>query len=295
MLQGIGFNSFNLDYGRIYNQQNRTLGQAVERLASGISINRAKDDVANTSISEALKSSIKGYDVAEKNIEDGVSLIQTAESGLNGISTALQDIRALAVQANDGSLSASQKQSIQNEISSRLADIDSIANDTSFNGKKLLDGSSGSLSIQTGTDSTDTSTIDLGSSFKTSSSAATSTGNLNESNTGGSLGVALNNINVATGNIDDILTGIDNALDNVSAAQSELGASENAFNSKLEGLSDKRLAALETQSRKLDANYAQEASNFIQSYILSNGMTTISQQANANSRLALNLLPLVKK
>lgn len=294
MLEGIGFNSFSLDYGRIYTKHNRTLGQAVERLATGLSINRAKDDVANTSIIESLKSSIKGYEVAEKNIGDGMSLVQTAQSGLSGISDALQDIRGLAVQANNSALGSTEKQAIQNQINSRLADIDSMANDTSFNGKKLLDGSSGSLSIQTGAENSDTTAVDLSGNFKISSSSTINSGNINEGNIGGSSGVALNNINVTTGNLDDILTGIDNALENVSAAQSNFGASENAFSSKLEGLSEQKLAALETQSSKLDSNYAQEASNFVQSYILRNGSATISQQANANNRLALNLLPIVK-
>lgn len=293
MLKGIGFNVYDTGIGRVYTQQNRTLGQAVDRLATGLRVNKAADDAAGLSIAEALKTSIKGYEVAEKNIGDGINLVRTAESGLGSISGSLQRIRELVVQAGDGSLSGTEKQALQDEIDQNLSNIDDASSRTSFNGKTLLNGSSGTVNIQTGSDAGNTSAINLSGNF--SSSATTSSGNINEGNIGGSAGESLSNIDVVNGNLNDILTGVDNALDNVSAAQSSMGAKENGFTANLEGLSVQREDALAARSRIMDANYAAEASNAIQSYILRSGAVTLSQQSNMNARLALNLLPLVSK
>ncbi len=290
MLQGIGFSVYSAGIGKAYTQNGRTLGQAVERLATGLKVNKAADDAAGAAMAATLESSIRGYDVAERNIGDALSLVQTAESGLSDISSNLQDIRALVVQAGDSSLSGVEKQAIQSEINQKLNNIDDIASDTSFNGISLLDGSSGTLSIQTSADGNSTSSINLTGNF--SSSASASSGNINESNSGGSSGTKLNNINVVSGNLDDILTGIDNAIDNVSAAQSSFGAKENGFTSSLEGLSVKKADALATRSRIMDTNYAIESSNAIKSYLMQGTSITLTQQADMNARLSLNLLPL---
>lgn len=288
MLQGIGF-SVNTGIGRVYTLQNKNIGQAIDRLATGLKVNKAGDDAAGLSIAETLTSSIRGYEVAEKNVGDGISLVRTAESGLSSISSNLQDIRALVVQAGDSTLSGVEKQALQDEIDQKLSNIDDISSDTSFNGKSLLNGSSGTLNIQTGSDAGDTSGIDLSNNFSTS--ASTSSGNINEGNTGGSAGTSLNNINVVTGDLDDILAGVDNALDNVSAAQSEMGAKENAFTAELENLSVEKEQAITARSRIMDTDYAAEASAIVKSYILRSTAATLSQQSNMNARLALNLLP----
>ncbi len=288
MLQGIGF-SVSAGFGRVYTQQNKNIGQAIDRLATGLKVNKAADDSAGLSIAETLSSSIRGYEVAEKNIGDGISLIRTAESGLSSISSNLQDIRALVVQAGDSTLSGVEKQALQDEINQKLSNIDDISTDTSFNGKSLLNGSSGTLNIQTGSDAGDTSGIDLSNNFSTS--ASTSSGNINEGNTGGSAGEVLNDIDVVNGDLDDILAGVDNALENVSAAQSEMGAKENAFTAELENLSVQKEQAITARSRIMDTDYAAEASAIVKSYILRSTAATLSQQSNMNARLALNLLP----
>lgn len=292
MLSGIAFRAYGTSFGRAYNQNNRTLGQAVERLATGLAVNRAADDVSATARIEALTSSIRGYEVAQRNLGDGVSLVRTAEAGLSSIQTELQEIRALVVDANDDTLGDNEKQAIQNEIDSRLDNIDSIAGGSSFNGINLLDGSAGSISIQTGTNSTDTDSVDLSGNFDTASSA--SAGNINEDNVGGSAGEALNNIDVVSGDLDDILAGLDNAIDNVSAAQSSMGAKESSFNSQMEALSVRREAALSTRSQLQDTDFAHESSQAIRSYILRSGTVALAQQREANASLALTLLPLVR-
>ncbi|MDA0772058.1 MAG: flagellin [Cyanobacteria bacterium] len=292
MLTGISFNSFSTVFGNAYNQTNRTLGQAIERLSSGLRINGAADDVANTARIQSLTSSIRGYEVAERNLGDGVSLIRTAEAGLGSIQTELQEIRSLAVQANNDTLGTVEKQAIQSEIDSRLSNIDDISGGSSFNGIKLLDASAGTLNIQTGTDSGDTDSIDLSGSFD--SASANAAGNINEGNGGGALGEALNNIDVVTGNLDDIITGLDNAIDNVAAAQSSLGAKENAFVSKSQSMSGSREAALATRSRLRDADFARETSIAVRGFILRSSTVAMSSQRQANASLALTLLPMVR-
>ncbi len=116
--------------------------KSMEKLSSGLRINRAGDDAAGLSISEKMRGQISGLDQASKNAQDGISLIQTAEGALNETHAILQRQRELVVQAgNAGTIEAEDLQSIQDEITQLNSELDGIANRTEFNGKKLLDGS----------------------------------------------------------------------------------------------------------------------------------------------------------
>ena len=147
------------------NKSQGALATSLQRLSSGLRINSAKDDSAGLAISERLTSQIKGNDQAARNANDGISLTQTAEGALTTISDNLQRMRELSVQAANGSNSASDRASIDNEVQSLSQEIDRVAQNSSFNGNKLLDGSFTSQNIQVGANATvnDTIAVSIGS------------------------------------------------------------------------------------------------------------------------------------
>ena len=137
-----------------------SLGTAIERLSSGLRINSAKDDAAGQAIANRFTSNINGLSVAARNANDGISLAQTAEGALGEINNNLQRIRELTVQAQNGTNSDSDKASIQDEIKSRLSEIDRVSGQTQFNGVNVL-AKDGKMSIQVGANDGETIDIDL--------------------------------------------------------------------------------------------------------------------------------------
>jgi flagellin len=123
----------------------RAMSRSLERLSSGLRINRAADDAAGLAISEKMRAQIRGLNQAISNAQDGISLIQTAEGALNETHDILQRMRELSVQAANDTLTASDRQNIQQEIDQLTTEIDRIGNTTEFNTKKLLDGTSSAL------------------------------------------------------------------------------------------------------------------------------------------------------
>ncbi|ACS85353.1 FliC/FljB family flagellin [Musicola paradisiaca] len=161
MAQVINTNSISLIAQNNLNKSKTSLSTAIERLSSGLKINSAADNAAGQAISNRFTSQINGLTQASSNASDGISLAQTTEGALDEINENLQSIRTLTVQAQNGTNSASDLQSIQDEITQRLSEIDRISAQTDFNGVKVLDGSKTSVSIQVGSQDGQTITIDL--------------------------------------------------------------------------------------------------------------------------------------
>ena len=160
MAQVINTNSLSLMAQNNLNKSQSSLGTAIERLSSGLRINSAKDDAAGQAISNRFTANIKGLTQASRNANDGISLAQTTEGALNEVNDNLQNIRRLAVQAQNGSNSDSDLKSIQDEITQRLSEIDRISSQTDFNGVKVLSKDQ-SLTIQVGANDGETISIDL--------------------------------------------------------------------------------------------------------------------------------------
>ncbi|HLI26406.1 MAG TPA: flagellin [Chloroflexota bacterium] len=137
----INHNLFALDAQRNLSLTQMSLSKSVERLSSGLRINRAADDAAGLSISEKLRAQINGLDQASRNAQDAISMIQTGEGGLNEVHSMLQRMRELAVEASNDTLSDADRANINSELQQLLAEINNIANTTQFNGKYLLNGS----------------------------------------------------------------------------------------------------------------------------------------------------------
>lgn len=160
MAQVINTNSLSLMAQNNLNKSQSSLGTAIERLSSGLRINSAKDDAAGQAISNRFTANIKGLTQASRNANDGISLAQTTEGALNEVNDNLQNIRRLTVQSQNGSNSSSDLQSIQDEISQRLSEINRISQQTDFNGVKVLSGDQ-KLTIQVGANDGETIDIDL--------------------------------------------------------------------------------------------------------------------------------------
>lgn len=150
MPQIINTNIASLNAQRNLNNSQNAQSQALERLSSGLRINGAKDDAAGLAISNRLDAQVRGLNVANRNAGDGVSLAQTAEGALNSITSSLQRMRELALQSANGSNSALERASIQEEVEQLKAEIGTISEKTNFNGQKLLNGSFQNTSFQTG-------------------------------------------------------------------------------------------------------------------------------------------------
>ena len=143
-------------------QAGQTMSTAMERLSTGSRINSAKDDAAGMAIAMRMTSDIRGFAVAIRNANDGISMTQTAEGALGQVNDMLQRMRELAVQSSNATSSADNRAATQLEITQLRQEIDNIASRTNFNGIKLLDGSAAKMSLQTGVNAGDVMTVSIG-------------------------------------------------------------------------------------------------------------------------------------
>ncbi len=161
MAQTINTNVASLNAQRNLNRSQGLLNQSLERLSTGLRINSAKDDAAGLAISERFTTQIRGLNQASRNASDGISLAQTAESALGELTNNLQRIRELAVQSVNATNSASDRAALNAEVTERIAEVDRIAKQTSFNGVKVLDGSFGTAVFQVGANVGETISVSL--------------------------------------------------------------------------------------------------------------------------------------
>ncbi|UDM06808.1 flagellin FliC [Halomonas sp. NyZ770] len=253
------------------------LAKAQERLSSGLRINSAADDAAGQAIANRMSAQISGMQQAQRNTNDGISLAQTMEGGLNQISDNLQRIRELAVQAANDTNTAEDRSSIALEIEERISEITRVADATSFNGISLLNGTgSDTLNIQVGANTTvgvDTLTID--------------TVNV----TAGASGLNIADIDVTNASsARDAIDSIDAALQIVDDERATLGATINRFESVLENLTTDITNLTDARSRIQDADYAVEVSNLTRANILQQAGTSMLAQANQTPQSVLSLL-----
>lgn len=152
MAQVINTNVMSLNAQRNLNTSSASMSTSIQRLSSGLRINSAKDDAAGLAISERFTTQIRGLDVASRNANDGISLAQTAEGAMVEIGNNLQRIRELSVQSSNATNSATDREALNSEVKQLTSEIDRVANQTNFNGTKLLDGSFSGALFQVGAD-----------------------------------------------------------------------------------------------------------------------------------------------
>lgn len=252
------------------------LDKSLERLSSGFRINRAGDDAAGLAISENLKAQVRGLKQASRNAQDGVSLIQVAEGGLNEISSILIRLRELGVQAASDTIGPVERQFLNVEYDQLVSEIDRIADGTEFNGTQLLSGTGSILDFQIGT--RNDPNIDR-LSFDASKADANSA----------ALGVNLTSV-ADKASAQNGLTAIDSAIVSVSAMRADFGAIQNRLQSTISNLavSVENLSA--ANSRIRDVDVAEETAELTKNNILLNAGTSVLAQANQTSQTALTLL-----
>ena len=249
-----------------------SLSTSMERLSSGLRINSAKDDAAGQAIANRMTAQIKGMAQAQRNANDGVSLVQTMEGGLSQINDNLQRIRELAVQAASDTNTAADRTSATTEIGERIAEIDRIAGSTKFNGTSLLSAAT-TLNIQVGGNTSADDTISV------STVSATST----------TLGVSA--VSVASNTAaKSAITSVDAALTTLDTARSTLGAKLNRFDSVVSNLQTSETNLSAARSRIQDADYATEVASMTKSQILQQAGTSVLAQANQSTQSVLKLL-----
>lgn len=244
------------------------MNKSLERLSSGLRINRAADDAAGLAISEKMRSQIKGINQAMRNAQDGISLIQTAEGALTETHSILQRMRELTVQASNGTMTGDDIGQIQEEIGALIEELDRIGDDTTFNGVKLLDGT-GNFDLFIGANAGDT-TLNI------------AIGNMT------STGLGVDGVDLSTD--VDVLGDLDTAIESVSTERAKLGALQNRLEHTINnlGVASENLTAAESRIR--DVDMAAEMMNLTRTQILSQAGTAMLAQANQKPQTILSLL-----
>src|SRR5215212_7943904 len=245
------------------------LATAMERLSSGFRINRAADDAAGLSISEKLQAQINGLDQANRNAQDAVSLVQTAEGSLDEVHEMLQRVRELAVQYKNGTLSTSDQTAIQSEVNQLKAEIERIGTDTEFNGIDLLNSPSTTISFQIGTadqQQITMATISVGAQVASSVYA------------------------LSTASTQTDIQQIDDAINNISAARATFGSVQNRLEHTLGNIASYQENLTASESRIRDADMAAEMVQFTKLQILQQAGTSMLSQANQAPQGVLTLL-----
>ena len=250
------------------------MATSLQRLSTGLRINSAKDDAAGLAISERLTAQVRGYNQAIRNAGDGISLAQTAEGGMDGITNSLQRMRELAVQAANYSNTTADRTAINAEFSQLKTEIDRVSSQTKFNTRGLLDGTFSAATFQVGANQGETISVDAITNMSASA-----------------LGLTAAGVDVTTAtNASSSITAIDSALTTVTSARANLGASINRFEQTVSNLrvTVENLSA--ARSRIQDADFAAETAALTRVQILQQSGMAVLSQANAIPQGVLSLL-----
>jgi len=266
----------------------RALGAAMEKLSTGKKINSAADNAAGLTISTQLTSQIRGIGAAVSNANDAISMVNTADGALDEITTMLQRMRELAVQAGTGTTAATDRTYLQSEFTALRTEIDRIADNTQWNGRNILDGSAGA--------STGKSTVafGIGQDGTAAQTLSTSFGNFN--NTTGKLSGLASKVITGTTIASAItvaaatVTEIDVVIADVSAQRASFGAVSNRLTHALDSLTNTKTNAEAARSQILDTDYAAATSELARTQIIQQASTAMLAQANAMPQTVLALL-----
>lgn len=272
-------NPASLNAQRNLNRTQGMVGSSLARLSSGLRINSAADDAAGLAISEKLMSQVRSLGQAERNANDAVSLLQTAEGAMSETSGLIIRMRELAVQAGNDTVGSTERQFLQNELSDLRAEVDRLASVTEFNGRKLVDGTASSVTFQVGINNTTNDRITVGINDMHANALGTST----------AASLSTVNINTITG-AQNALSVLDDAITDVSAGRAEIGAVQNRLSSTIQNLATARENLSAANSRIRDVDVASESARLTKNSILMQAGVSVLAQANQQPAMALSLL-----
>lgn len=277
----------NNQMGRNVNAQSKSM----EKLSSGVRIKRAADDAAGLAISEKMRAQIKGLDQAGRNVQDGISVVQTAEGALEETGNILQRMRTLSVQSSNETNTAEERQKIADELLQLKDEVERISSSIEFNGKKLLDGSSTEIRLQ------------VGANFGTNVAGTTNNNNeikvalVNTSSIMSKAGITSSTI--ASLNVDgasgtdaakQMVSSLDMALKELNTSRAKLGAQQNRLESTQNNLNNTIENVTAAESRIRDTDVASEMVNLSKMNILVQASQSMLAQANQQPQGVLQLL-----
>ena len=266
MPQTINTNITSLNSQRHLNTSQSSLATSMERLSSGLRVNSSKDDAAGLAIADRMNAQIRGTNVAIRNANDGISLAQVAEGALATVTDALQRMRELAVQAQNGSNGTGDRANLNTEYQQLSAEITRIATQTRFNGSAIVGANAGAQTFQVGANNGDTLTI-------TTVAVVTVAGDL-----------------TTAANASTALAAIDTRLDTITTNRATYGAALSRFGFAISNLSITAENQSAARGRIMDADFAAETANLSRAQILQNAGTAMVAQANQLPQSVLALL-----
>ncbi len=266
MPQTINTNMFSLNAQRNLNRSQNAMGQAIQRLSSGLRVNSAKDDAAGLAVAEGMTSKIRGLDVAARNSNDGISLAQTAEAALGQVTNNLQRIRELAVQSANGTLGATERGYLQTEVDELTSEITRIIDDTEFNGTKLF-AADATATIQVGANSGEKIDITL-DTLTDLKAYGTTTGTVDISTV------------AAAESVLDATGGMSKDIEEVVKARSKMGAIQNRFESVISNINSYKEGLQAARSRIMDTDYASTTAELARTQVLQQAGIAMVAQAN---------------
>jgi flagellin len=246
-------------------QTSDSISKSMERLSSGYRINSAADDAAGLGISEKMRGQIRGLSQAQRNMQDGISLVQTAEGNLDEVHSMLQRMRELAVQYNNGTMTAANRSAIQSEVYQLASEIDRIGTQAQFNGITFL-GTNSTVTFQVGANDNQVITV------ATVSLAGSLPANYFDLSQTGSIST------------------LDKAIDSISATRASFGAVQNRLEHSVNSASAYSENLVAAESRIRDVDMAEETVNLTKNQILSQAGTAMLAQANSAPQNVLTLL-----
>ena len=280
----IGTNIASLRASNASASASKSLANAMERLSSGKRINSAKDDAAGLAIASSMTAQIRGMNQGIRNANDGISLAQTAEGALDEVGNMLQRMRELQVQKANGTYSASDTANIGAEQEALAQQIQSVVQNSSFNGKNLFSTASNTITIQAGANASDTISLTLPELDVAYGAGPPAVGQLSQI------------IDfTATGTTARLQTGadlakFDTALSTVASTRAALGAVQNRIESAVNNLTSNATNLADARSRIQDADFSAETTELAKSQILSQASTAMLAQANQSQQGVLKLL-----
>ena len=285
------------------NNVQNSLTTTYQRLSTGMRINSAKDDAAGLQIADRLTTQINGLNQGNRNASDGIAFAQTAEGAMDEISSMLQKIRTLAVQAATGTNTQDDRLAINKEAESLVSEISRIAKQTTYGGKKILEGAddgtltmyingdttAGKLELQVGANSGDKIAFDVANFVFSELATAVTAGDIGaQTGIGTSEGDWLN-LSMAS-EASDVISIMDAMIKFTDAQRADLGAIQNRLESSIRNQSNIATNESDARSRIRDADFAEESANLSQQSIIQQAAASMLMQANTRPQLALSLL-----
>ena len=264
--------------------QQTSLGKSLEKLSTGLRINRASDDAAGLSVSESLRSKIRGMGRAKSNAEDGIALVQIAEGSAGEINNILQRMRELSIQSSTDTMTTTERSYTDKEFGQLMNEITRISSSASYNGMTLLDGGSNSFGVSGGA----ASVLHIGAGSSASTDRLSITVN---AMTLGALGLSSSTTSVSTSSgALSSLSLIDTAIKSVNTMRSDMGAYVNRLEFAISNLGNQIYNTQDAESRIRDVDFAKETTEFTRAQILTQSATSMLAQANQVPQGVLSLL-----